>query len=212
MLWAGYYNNLLLNNKLSLASDIQIRTKNWDQQFYQGLVRTGLNYKFNSHLSITGGFAFFKNAQYADKDLLLKNEWRPWQELSYQAKIKKINFSQRLRTEQRFMQLVSNGEKSKNYQYIFRLRYRFEGQFPLLKDEIIFLIANEIMVNPGYLNNKLFFDQNRSFAGLNFKMNAHTALQLQYVKIFQWHSNTDIMEDQNVIRINILQQFNFRKK
>ena len=211
MLWAGYYNTIRVNKKWAIASDAQLRTKNWADEWSQLLVRTGLTYSFNSNFSITGGLAFFKNAHYADKELLLKNEWRPWQELSYQLALHRINLLQRLRTEQRFLQEVVNNKKINSYQYIFRLRYKFEWQFPLQENNIRLLIGNEIMVNPDYINNTLFFDQNRTSAGINFKLNSNTNLQCQYIKIFQWHSNTKILEDQNVFRVNVIQQFNFKK-
>ena len=210
MMWAGYYNTLSFNKKWSLVSDAQVRTKEWTNKLSQVLVRSGLSYKFNEHLAATGGFAFFKNAQYVQKNLLLKNEWRPWQEISYQTKLNTINFIQRLRTEQRFLQQVVNDKLSKQYQYIFRLRYRFDFQFPLTNNNLKILLGNEVLVNSGYLNNKQFFDQNRSFAGINFKLNSNTNLQAQYLKIFQWRSNTSVLEDQNVFRVNIIQQFNFK--
>jgi len=212
MLWAGYYNTTRLSNKWSLASDAQLRTKEWANKWSQILIRSGAAYTFNNRVSITAGLAFFKNAQYVDKDLLLKNEWRPWQEVSYQLLLRKTNFIQRLRSEERLLQLVKNNELSKNYQYIFRMRYKFEFQFPLKADNIKLLAPNEVMVNPGYIHSSLFFDQNRTFVGANFKLNSNSGLQCQYVKIFQWHSNTFVMDNQNVFRVNFIQQLNYSKK
>ena len=195
-----------------MASDAQIRTKEWANKWSQFLIRSGAVYSFNNRVALTVGLAFFKNAQYIGKELLLKNEFRPWQEVSYQLSFNKINFTQRLRTEQRFLQLVENDELTKNYQSIFRLRYKFELQFSLKADNIKLLVGNEVMVNPGYIHSSLFFDQNRTSAGVNFKLNSTSGLQCQYVKIFQWHSNTSVMDNQNVVRVNFIQQFNYLKK
>ncbi|KAA9038104.1 DUF2490 domain-containing protein [Ginsengibacter hankyongi] len=211
MIWAGYYNTIRLPNKWSIPSDVQLRTKDWTNKWSQLLVRSGLAYSLNNNFSVTGGLAFFKNAQYADKKLLLKNEWRPWQELFYQLAIHKTNLVQRLRAEQRFLQEVVNNKKINSYQYIFRLRYKFEWQFPLDENNTRLLIGNEIMVNPGNINAKSFFDQNRISSGINFKLNSITNLQCQYIKIFLWHSSTSVLEDQNIFRVNIFQQFNFKK-
>ena len=211
MFWAGYYNTVRFNKNLSLVSDAQLRTRDWADKWSQLLIRSGLSYSFNDHVAVTGGFAFFKNAQYVDKELLLKNEWRPWQEFSYQLKLNKINFSQRLRTEQRFLQQVAGNKKSDSYDFIFRLRYRFDWQFPLKENDLKLLIGNEVLVNPGLINSNRFFDQNRTFAGLQLKLLSNTSLQFQYLKIFQWRSNTSVLEDQNVFRVNIYQQFSFRK-
>ncbi|MGI8580883.1 MAG: DUF2490 domain-containing protein [Chitinophagaceae bacterium] len=211
MLWAGYYNTIRFNKNWSLVSDAQLRTKDWTEKWSQLLVRSGLSYTFNDHGAVTGGLAFFKNAQYAEKELVLKGEWRPWQEFSCQVKLNKINFIQRVRTEQRFLQQVVNNKKSKSYGYIFRLRYRFDWQFPFRGNNLKLLIGNEILVNPGFVNSARFFDQNRTFAGLYFKLFSNTSLQSQYLKIFQWRSNASVLEDQNVFRVNIYQQFNFRE-
>ncbi|HEY5371295.1 MAG TPA: DUF2490 domain-containing protein [Hanamia sp.] len=212
MLWAGYYNTTRFNEKWSLASDAQIRTKDWTNKWSQILVRSGAGYTINNRVSVTVGMAFFKNAQYVGKELLMKNEWRPWQEVAYQLPLHKINFIQRLRTEERFMQLVKNNELSRDYQYIFRSRYKFEFQFPLKASKLMLLAGNEIMVNPHYIQSSLFFDQNRTSVGINFKMNSKSALQCQYVKIFQWRSTTSVMDDQNVFRVNFIHQINCSKK
>jgi hypothetical protein len=212
LLWGGYYNTLVFDKNWSLVTDAQARTKYWTDEWSQILIRSGLSYKLSDHFKMIGGFAFFKNAQYVNKELFLKNEWRPWQEVLYETALNKINLSQRLRTEQRFLQRVIDDHLTDKYEYVFRLRYRFDWQFPLKKNNIRLLLGNEVMINPWYVNNTRFFDQNRTSAGLNFKLVPGTSLQLQYLKIFLWRSNTSILEDQNVFRINIYQQFNFKKQ
>lgn len=212
MIWAGYYNTIRFDKKWSVVSDAQLRTRDWTEKWSQLLIRSGLCYTFSDRVTVTGGFAFFKNAQYSGKQLFLKNEFRPWQEFSYQVKCNKVNLIQRLRTEQRFLQQVVNNTKSNRYEYILRLRYRFEFQVPLKENELKFLIGNETMVNPCYISNSLFFDQNRSFAGLHYHLRPKTSLQCQYLKIFQWRNNTSVFEDQNILRVNIYQEFNFFKK
>lgn len=211
MLWTGYYNTVRFNKNWSLVSDAQLRTKDWTEKWSQLLIRSGLSYAFNDHITVTVGFAFFKNAQYVEKQLFLKNEWRPWQEISYQVELNKINLTQRIRTEQRFLQQLVNNILAKTYEYIFRFRYRFDLQIPLQETNLKLLLGNEVMVNPLYINTTRFFDQDRIFAALNYKLTNHTSLQLQYLKIFQWHSNTSVLDDANVFRLNIYQQFSFKK-
>jgi Protein of unknown function (DUF2490) len=211
ILWSGYGNTIRFSKKWALINDVQIRTTDWADKWLLYGFRTGLSYNINEHVAATAGLTLFEGAQYEGRDLFFKNEWRPWEQVSYQLKLKKINLLQRLRTEQRFLQQVVNNRKTNIYQYIFRLRYRFEWQFPLTENTTTLIAGNEILVNPGYLNNSLFFDQNRTFAGINFKLSTTTNLQCQYTKIFQWHSNTSVLEDQNAFRVNVYQQFNTRK-
>lgn len=210
MLWVGYYNTIHFNKNWSIVSDAQGRTRDWSRKWSQLLVRSGVTYKFNDRVAVTAGLAFFKNAQYVEKRLLFKNEWRPHQEISYQLKLHKTNIVQRLRTEQRFLQLVKNNSKTEQYEFIFRVRYRFDWQLPLQKNNLKLLLGNEIHVNPGHVNNSRFFDQNRTYAGINYKILSNTSLQFQYLKIFQYRSSAAVLEDQNVVRLNIVQQFNFK--
>jgi len=211
LLWAGYYNTIQLNNRLSIVSDAQLRSRDWVNQWSQILVRSGLSYSFNNNFVITAGMAFFKNAQYLNKQLFLKNEWRPWQEFSYQTKYSKTNLTHRLRTEQRFLQQVLDNKLTDRYEYVFRLRYRIDWQLPL-NEYLKFGLGNEVLVNPWHLQNNRFFDQNRTFAGISFTVSPSTSLQVQYLKIFQWHSNLSELEDQNIIRLNANQKINFKKK
>jgi hypothetical protein len=211
ILWAGYNNTLRFNKKWSLVTDAQVRTSNWAGKWLLYGIRSGANYSFNDRLALESGFLLFRTAQYVGKDFFFKNEWRPWEGVTYNIKIKKSNLFQRLRTEQRFLQKTVDNKKVNSYQYIFRVRYRFEYQTPLEKNIIKLSFGNEIFVNPGYVNNTLFFDQNRTFAGLNFKLGSNSILQTQYIKIFQWRSSTSVLEDQNAIRVNLVQQFNLKK-
>jgi len=211
ILWAGYNNTLRFNKKWSLVTDAQVRTDDWAKKWMLYAVRSGVNYNLSDRVAFAAGLTIFRTTQYTGNDFFFKNEWRPWEEVSYNLKLNKTTFFQRLRSEQRFLQQVVNNKKINSYQYFFRLRYKFEWQFPLKENNIRLLIGNEIMINPDYINNTLFFDQNRTSTGINFKLNSTTNVQCQYIKIFQWHGSTSVLEDQNVFRINIIQQFNFRK-
>ncbi|MDQ6902215.1 MAG: DUF2490 domain-containing protein [Bacteroidota bacterium] len=213
ILWVAYNSTFHLNNKWLLVGDAEVRTVDWADKWLLCAVRTGVGYSVAPNLSLAAGGALFRTAQYNKNNYFFKNEWRLWQEAAYTLKFKnRTNLFQRLRTEQRFLQQTVNNKKVNKYQYIFRLRYRFEWTFPLVEDKIRLLAGDEIFVNPGHINSQLFFDQNRTFGGLNFKISNATILQTQYIKIFQWRNPTSVLEDQNVIRINFVQQFSNKIK
>lgn len=73
---------------------------------------------------------------------------------------------------------------------IFRLRYCFKWLLTLKENMFKLVAGNKIFVNAKYTNSTLFLDQNRTFAGLNFIISSNSTLQFQYLKIFQWCSNT----------------------
>jgi hypothetical protein len=212
ILWAAFHNTMHLNNKWSVISDAQVRTIGWADQWLLYAFRTGLSYNGAKKFSYAAGIALFRNSVYDNKALLFfKNEWRPWEEVSHNLLISKhSSFLQRLRIEERFLQEVANNRLVHSYNFIIRLRYKFEWQYISPIRNVTFLAANEIFVNPGYSCSPNFFDQNRTFAGFSYKLNANSSFQNQYIKIFQWHNNTKILDDQNIIRITLIQQFNKR--
>jgi hypothetical protein len=209
-LWLGHYSTIQLSNRFAVNSDVQVRIKDWTEKWSQQLVRTGLTFKLNSHLGLTAGGAWFRHAQYTDERLLFRNEWRPWIEVAYGDKWKRSTLMQRLRLEERLMQKVVNGQKTAAYEGTTRLRYRLEFQVPVKGPNVTTSLVNEFMVHPGHLGSETFLDQNRTFVGLNVKVSATTILQAQYMKIFLWRTNNSI-ENQNVLRFNIHQQFNRKK-
>ncbi len=211
VLWAGYQGSIVFNKKWSVTTDVQIRTKNWAQNWLLYNIRTGLNYKFNEKISVTTGLAIFRTTQYDGNQYFYKNDWRLWQEFLYKQQFSSTTLAHRFRTEERFLQQVNNNKKTNQYQFMLRFRYRMEWQLPIVKNKWMVMIGDELMVNPTYINQSQFFDQNRTYAGIQLKIPSNTALQIQYYKILQWQSNTALLEDQNAIRVNLIQQFNFNK-
>lgn len=210
LLWAAYRTTIHLNNKWSVVSDAQVRTIGWADQWLLYAIRTGINYNTTKNFSYTAGIALFRNSVYDNKTLLFfKNEWRQWEEVSHNLPIDKhLSLIQRLRIEERFLQVVENNHLVHSYNFILRMRYKFEWQYISPIKNVTLLAGNEIFVNPGYFSKKNFFDQNRTLAGFSYKLNTNSSLENQYIKIFQWHSLSNIMDDQNIVRITLVQQFN----
>lgn len=208
MLWFNYNNYIILNDKYTLVNDVQVRTSNWADNWSQFAVRSGVHYKLNKHFLLGGGFAWFGTMRSSAGQLVLANEWRPWQEIAHQQKWKATSFMQRLRTEQRFLQQVADGKRTGVYNHIHRLRYRFEFGWPFAKNKFDFHTGNEVMVNPQYIGSNMFFDQNRSFAFINYNLSKKIFLQWQYIKIFQWRAATKVLENQDVFRFSIHHRIN----
>lgn len=205
-IWMGHFSSVRLSDRFSINSDVQVRSRDWTQKWSQQLVRSGLVYKATSHIGFAAGGAYFRHALYQGEQLQFRNEWRPWLEVLYDAKWKKFLVKQRLRLEERFLQKVINGQKAAGFDHITRLRYRIEWQVPLKGTAISSSLVNEFMVNPGHWGSEKFLDQNRTFAGFNFKIASSTTLQAQYMKIFYWRTN-NVLEDHNAFRLTAYQQF-----
>lgn len=205
MIWAGYYNTLELSSKWSIATDIQLRTNNWQENLSQGLIRTGLNYKSNDRFNASIGVAYFN---YFITNTTWRNEYRPWQEIGFNDKIWKLKVSHRYRLEERINQKVNNSLPIEDYSFNYRFRYKVDVRLPFKKEtekgnNIYMIAGNELMVNFGKEVKLNFFDQNRSSIGLHFEINQKLALQLQYVRIWQQTTNGMSINNINVLRFNL---------
>ncbi len=212
LLWVNYQNNIELNKKWSLMNDVQFRTKDFVGQFVLFAVRSGASYILNEKYSVGAGVTWFGSMQYAPSGNFVRNEWRPWQDVSLLVKHNQLDITQRLRLEERFLQMLMGSKKTTQYETVMRLRYKIDLQKYLKNKKWSLKAGNEVMVNPAYLNSSRFFDQNRTFIGVGFQKNKVLQLQLQYMKIFQWRSSSEILEDQNVVRINFYHQLSLKSK
>jgi Protein of unknown function (DUF2490) len=208
-IWLNYNNSVQINNKWKILNDVQYRTRNWFQYQSVFALRSGLSYSINKHTNIAVGFAWFANYKYINENPIIANEYRPWQDISFQSVFnnKKI-LSNRIRIEERFLQQIKNGGQTNFYDQRLRLRYRLEFGMPIAKSKITCNIGNEVMVNIDYLFSNRFFDQNRAYIFLNVPIFKNTLFQFQYLKILQWQVDNNTQDDQNVFRCSIHQQLN----
>ena len=208
MLWFNYNNNVALNQKWNIISDIQIRTRDWTSHWSQFALRSGATYKLDNKFTAAAGFTWFGNVRYFNDEPTVGNEWRPWEEIAFLTGIGKNLFIQRVRLEQRFLQIVLLGKKTKEYESRQRFRYRIEFGFPLKNKKMEIHLGDEVMVNLNYISDRRFFDQNRTFALINYKISPSAFFQFQFIKIFQWQGAIKVMDDQNVFRFSVHQQIN----
>ena len=202
MFWFGYYNFTQINSKWNINTDIQHRTKDGFETQAQTLIRTAGIYKINKLVNVSFGGAHFR---YYIKNDLTRGEWRPWQEFGANSEYGKVRIGNRLRTEQRFHQMVVKGDITDDYRFNWRFRYKIDVELPFVKirgkDHSVSL-CNEFFVNAG---NSIVnpFDQNRSFVSFNFKVSNNVKLLLQYMYIVQYIPAQNSYDKISVIRFNI---------
>ncbi len=206
MLWMGYYNSVKINDKWSLNSDLQYRTKDWYKTPLQALARIGLNYKINSRLNVTAGLAHFR---FYLNDVVTRGEWRPWEEVALSDRIGKVKLNNRLRVEQRFNEGVASGEPNGIFKFNWRFRYRFDIQYPA-ESKISLVVGNEVMINTGKNISNNYFDQNRTWAGVNTEITKKFSVQLQFMYIWQLMSNGYTLDKINVVRFNVYHKINLK--
>ena len=112
ILWTRYYNQLLLNEKLSLHTEFDNRLFIQPLQENLFVIRIQGRYKINNHLETGAGFAYFSvdtqvpeiNPDYNTP------EYRCQQDLTWKSNVNKVTLIQRFQVEERFIRNASKEE------------------------------------------------------------------------------------------------------
>ncbi|MCG3165362.1 MAG: hypothetical protein POELPBGB_01125 [Bacteroidia bacterium] len=211
--WVQYYSRIDLGKKFTLLNDASLRVKESFTQMALVLVRSGLAYSVNEHISVAGGvcatFAFTDNNA-------SRMELRGWEELFFPLRSGRLYFSNRLRLEQRYFRVMSNGSITNDESYFNRLRYRLYVTIPLnhktmCAKTIALNVGDEVMVNFGQQVKYNAFDTNRLLAGLSFQVTEQLLLSLNYMLQLS-HPNVPLsFEENNIVWLQVTHSINKHK-
>jgi len=196
--WGALFSSVKLNKKLSLHFDAQLRSSdNWEQ-LQTILIRPGLHYKVNANQIATIGYAYVQQL----RSLGGISDWEPEHRIWEQYIINQAfsidghasSLQHRFRLEQRFLPklVLNNNEIDKDgYMFSQRLRYFIRSIFPLapcskFEKGMYVSLQDEIMVNisgASSVNDK-FFDQNRAYTSLGYRMSKKADIELGYMHQF----------------------------
>jgi len=170
--WYAFIGSVKLDDKWSLAGDIQFRRDNVISDPQQNLFRLGLNRLIYPGVNIRAGYALAETFNYGD--IPLNNlgrqftEHRAYEMLGLSNKVGIAENTHRFMLEQRWIGRYSDAslEKEDEYVYTNRFRYMFRAQIPLKGREITdntpyAAVYDEVFVGFGKNVNENVFDQNR---------------------------------------------------
>jgi len=189
--WLASFNTFKIGKKTSIHFDGQFRSSDQLEHVQTLLLRTGLNFHVTKQLTITGGYAFIDNRRVIGNVSGTATEHRAWEQLLFTHKIKFVGVAHRLRLEQRFLPLVSvqnNELQTDDHTMAMRLRYFFRNVIPFKKTAdfqkgMFGAIQNEVFVNVTDLEkvNGKFFDQNRFYLAIGYRVSKHFDLEAGYL-------------------------------
>jgi hypothetical protein len=204
MFWPGILGEYKFNDSWSAILDAQFRYEYTDSDIFQWYVRPSVTRKLNNGLLLSVGVGYFQLYPNPNGALPARPEWRPWQEVGYRFK---PNFHHmlypRARLEQRFIREYAGTDLADELTFnSYRLRLRFDYTYAIGKETAgpWFLIAgNELFL---YQKTDGFsaFDQNRTWAGVGFKINANHNIQLSYLYLYQ-QRNSAVADQFHTCRI-----------
>jgi hypothetical protein len=214
--WLGYFNQTRLSDKFSLWLDLHARRTDLLDRWSTTIIRPGITVHLPHHINLTAGYAYVSHYPAAGLSTV-RPEHRPWQQISYMRRAKKLQTLQWLRFEQRFNRKVANDELQEGYNFNYRLRYMFTMLIPLKGDFIepktpFFILNDEIHINAGKQITYNYFDQNRFFLGFGYQFTKHLNAQLGYMNLFQQLPAGNRFNNNHTIRLFFFNNIDLRKK
>ncbi|MEW5677159.1 DUF2490 domain-containing protein [Flavobacterium enshiense] len=219
LLWYGYYNSLIFNEKWSLKSEIQERQFINPSAQHQLVFRTNLERKLVENWSVSAGMTLFlqsPNNPESESNLMVP-ELRPDLGFNNKQKLSFMTISHRYKAEARFFHDVENNELVGGYRFSnFRFRYQLGFDIPVIKKEdqekVIVKVKDEVMLNFGSKIVKNTFDQNRIYLALNYAFSPKYAVEVGYMNWFQQQKSGVDFYNRDIVRFSVFHNLNLKKK
>lgn len=174
-----------VSKKVSLHMEYQWRRDNFIKNWQQSLLRTGINYKIHSQVTLHAGYGWIQSFPYGTYNLsaVAKRfpEHRIYEQIVLTANIEKTTLTSRLRLEQRWLgRFTSINQDKPDFVFLNRFRYMPRLDIPL-KEKWYTAVSDEIFIGFGKNVGENVFDQNRVNALIGYKANKHFRIEGGYI-------------------------------
>ncbi|HEX8426035.1 DUF2490 domain-containing protein [Hymenobacter sp.] len=223
--WMVYSGDHKLSEKWTLHTEYQLRRVKLLGAQQQHLARLGLGRQLTDRVQVSGGYTYFQTHEYGGYPTVTgrpQPEHRLYQDVELSDAVGRLQFSQRLRLEQRWLgQRADEGTGNvQDWEYQHRIRYQLEGSFPLqgptIDDGEWYLTAfDELFIGFGRNVGNNVFNQNRLSSGVGYQFSDHAKIELNYLNQVTQHPEPDpvsgrpVFEINNGFRLNILYDLDF---
>jgi hypothetical protein len=196
--------------------EVQNRRAELGNDWQQLLIRPGINYQISPSLSVSAGWAWVRTYPYGDYPAVIAfPEHRAWEQIQHRFKFLGLDWTQRLRLEQRWigeMARDSGGDDFDlaNWRYENRIRYLLRTSIPLTDSGKTYLaLWDEVFFNFGSNVSGNDFDQNRVFIGLGHKLTPTTRLEVGYMEQTIRRRGGQIREDNHTLAVWLMSNWPF---
>lgn len=205
MYWIRYQNQLKLSSKFYWINEAENRR--FFSPDVQNLIiaHSHVHYKrgpwnFGGGLTMSWSYAQIpeNGYQYAAFEI------RPFAEASNEQKLGKIFLQNRLRIDNRFLQVSKDQGVWEDSYYMMRLRYMLQARVVVRRKDDIPTISlkfgDEIMLN----TKQNLFDQNRIYIATDFVVSRKITLEPSYVYVYQQRLGKDVFFSRHAIRFSVI--------
>jgi len=168
-------------------------------------VKSQINFYPLKDFTLGNGFAYYLNS-HGDPEFASSfkvPEIRLNHDLGYRHKFKNFNVGHRYRMEERFIRKTLNDSLIHGYRFLERLSYMVSLECNLVRSktkdhDLSLKLSDGIYINSngGIIYNT--FDQNRFYAGLNYRLIKNLTVELVYINQFQQRSTGSEYLNRNI--------------
>jgi len=181
--WFTYFgDHPVAGSKWGIHLEGQLRRNDFVTKWQQLLLRPGVNYQVSKAVTLTAGYAFVRSNTYSEfaAPAPVSMEHRLWQQAWIRYRTGRINWSTRLRFENRFLGAPDPRNGGTKYRFENRFRAWQQIKIPIAPKKY-FTAYDEfwVYVKP-YQSNSLF-DQNRAYVALGFDLKPTLRLEVGYM-------------------------------
>jgi hypothetical protein len=167
-------------------TDVQFRSSDGLTHVQTVLLRGAFSYNINDDHAVAIGYAYKGDWEEGIDRLDYQLEHRIYQQYLYNHQLKQTELSIRVRLEQRFV------KEMESFEFSQRLRGFLSLQIPLLANRdfskgLYTGIQNELFVNVQHKErvNNDFFDQNRSYISIGYRLSKKIDTEIGYMYWYQ---------------------------
>ncbi|MDG1276280.1 MAG: DUF2490 domain-containing protein [Algoriphagus sp.] len=182
--WIQSYNEAKLTCRWTIMLDGGIRWKEGFSQKTSFIVRGGIGYLISPKVMVAAGFA---HVGIYSEELVILQEFRPYQEISYKTNLGKVGLSQRFRLEEQFFKDKSNLSLFSDLGFNYRFRYSVMLGIPLFglssknhDRKLILNVGDEIFLKAGKQISSRVFDKNRFIISPTVQWNKELSFAFTY--------------------------------
>ncbi len=185
--WFAANATFAVSNHFGVHTEYQWRRSDYGNEWQQGLLRVGVNYKYNNEVLFRVGYAWAETYAYGDiplngmgKDF---TEHRIFEMVQLSNSVAQLSISHRFMLEQRWVGRYSSADLEVEDVYIYtnRLRYMLRLQLPLYKDGPYVAAYDEVFLGFGANIGENIFDQNRVGVLLGYAFNKNFRAEAGYL-------------------------------
>jgi hypothetical protein len=211
--WFSINSTMRFTDHWGLMADFHVRKEFFFNADYFYLLRLGAVTWINGKYPVAYGYAHLwlapevGNKTWSDENKI----YQQWSAILNEGIVKVLH---RIRTEQRWKDVIVNDQKTGDKQFSFRLRYlaSFDAKIFQNKKLPSVVLSDEVLVQFGKNIGINTFDQNRLFMGIKLSINSNLNVDLGYMKILQQKSTPYKYDSYNVFRVFFYYTPDFRKK